>query len=319
MNFDYRHKYPMVILDFISGEPIDIVNSRRQEDTEPYFYHIPLEERLNVKYLICDMYNPYINYVTRYFPNAQAIVDGFHVKKWILDRLNTYYRSVLKRYKDIENAELKRNNFLFNTSFKSIKHSREVNILQDFKFILFENVANIDYTADPSYNFHLGQYLDTFQKEKMFMDLDPHFPTLRALKERFNTFDNAAKSNTSDSDNLFDNLIRDYRNCDESVFNDFARLLIKYRKYILASYDTVIVKDKYGNRVSRRLSNGPIESFNVYPKSLKRVSRGLNNFDYARNRILLATRSSESISIPSSHEIPYIRRIGKKRGHYIKK
>ena len=145
MNLDYRHKYPMVILDFISGEPIDIVNSRRQEDTEPYFYHIPLEERLNVKYLICDMYNPYINYVTRYFPNAQAIVDGFHVKKWILDRLNTYYRSVLKRYKDIENAELKRNNFLFNTSFKSIKHSREVNILQDFKFILFENVANIDY------------------------------------------------------------------------------------------------------------------------------------------------------------------------------
>ncbi len=265
------------------------------------------------------MISCYINYVTRYFPNAQAIVDGFHVKKWILDRLNTYYRSVLKRYKDIENAELKRNNFLFNISFKSIKHSREVNILQDFKFILFENVANIDYTADPSYNFHLGQYLDTFQKEKMFMDLDPHFPTLRALKERFNTFDNAAKSNTSDSDNLFDNLIRDYRNCDESVFNDFARLLIKYRKYILASYDTVNVKDRYGNRVSRRLSNGPIESFNVYPKSLKRVSRGLNNFDYARNRILLATRSSESISIPSSHEIPYIRRIGKKRGHYIKK
>ena len=296
MNFDYRHKYPMVILDFISGEPIDIVNSRRQEDTEPYFYHIPLEERLNVKYLICDMYNPYINYVTLYFPNAQAIVDGFHVKKWILDRLNTYYRSVLKRYKDIEN-----------------------NILQDFKFILFENVANIDYTADPSYNFHLGQYLDTFQKEKMFMDLDPHFPTLRALKERFNTFDTAAKSNTSDIDLLFDNLIRDYRNCDESVFNDFARLLIKYRKYILASYDAVIVKDRYGTRVSRRLSNGPIESFNVYPKSLKRVSRGLNNFDYARNRILLATRSSESISIPSSQEIPYIRRIGKKRGHYIKK
>ncbi|MBR0474046.1 MAG: transposase [Erysipelotrichaceae bacterium] len=233
MNFDYRHKYPMVILDFISGEPIDIVNSRRQKDKEPYFYHIPLEERLNVKYLICDMYNPYINYVTRYFPNAQAIVDGFHVKKWILDRPNTYYRSVLKRYKDIENAELKRNNFLFNTSFKSIKHSREVNILQDFKFILFENVANIDYTADPSYNFHLGQYLDTFQKEKKFMDLDPHFPTLRALKESFNTFDNAAKSNTSDIDNLFDNLIRDYRNCEESVFNDFARLLIKYRKYLI--------------------------------------------------------------------------------------
>ncbi len=316
MNFDYKHKYPLVILDFLTGEPIDIVNSRRQDDTDPYFLHIPLQERLEVKYLICDMYNPYINYISRYFPNAQAVIDGFHVKKWILDRLNTYYRSVLRKYKDIENDELKRNNFLKNTSFKSIKHSREVNILQDFKFVLFQNVDNIDYTADPSYNYHLSQYLDTFQKEKMFMELDPHFPILRELKERFNTFDTLAKTDGSDTELLFDQLISEYQNCGESIFNDFARLLIKYRKYILASYSTVVVKDCHGNHVSRRLSNGPIESFNVYPKSLKRVSRGLNNFDYARNRILLATRNIDKISVPSPEDRMLTRRVGKKRGPY---
>ena len=198
MNFDYKHKYPMVILDFLTGEPIDIVSSRRQEETEPYFYGIPSDERSRVKYLICDMYNPYINYVTRYFPNAQSIIDGFHVKKWILDRINTYYRSVYRKYRDIEKDELKRKNLYNNTDFKTIKHSREINILRDFKFVLFENRDNINYTADPSYNYHLQQYLDTFQKEKMFMELDSHFPVLRDLKELFNDFDHFAKENNCD-------------------------------------------------------------------------------------------------------------------------
>ncbi len=63
---------------------------------------------------------------------------------------------------------------------------------------------------------------------------------------------------------------------------------------------------------------GPIESFNVYPKSLKRVFRGLTNFDYARNRILLATRNIDKISVPSPENRMLTRRVGKKHGPYRK-
>ena len=38
--------------------------------TEPYFTSIPPEKRNSVKFLISDMYNPYISYVDKHFPNA---------------------------------------------------------------------------------------------------------------------------------------------------------------------------------------------------------------------------------------------------------
>ena len=46
-----------------TGDSIDLLRSRRMNVTEPYFTSIPPEERNSVKYLISDMYNPYISYV----------------------------------------------------------------------------------------------------------------------------------------------------------------------------------------------------------------------------------------------------------------
>ena len=43
-------------MDFITGEIIDILHNRWQSTADDYFYSIPREERLNVKYLICDAY-----------------------------------------------------------------------------------------------------------------------------------------------------------------------------------------------------------------------------------------------------------------------
>ena len=46
-----------------------------------------------------------------------------------------------------------------------------------------------------------------------------------------------------------------------------------------------------------------MEGFNRLPKDLKRLTRGMNNFDYNRNRILWATRINPPIrSIPKTKE-----------------
>ena len=55
----------LVIQDFLTGDPIDLLKSRRQNVTEPYFAAIPKEERFAVKYLISDMNNEYLRYVER--------------------------------------------------------------------------------------------------------------------------------------------------------------------------------------------------------------------------------------------------------------
>ena len=70
IDMDANCKYALVIQDFYTGEPIDILRSRRTDITELYFVSIPTEERNSVKYLLSDMYNPYIAYIDKYFPTT---------------------------------------------------------------------------------------------------------------------------------------------------------------------------------------------------------------------------------------------------------
>mgnify|MGYP002508456891 CR=1 FL=1 len=56
--------------------------------------------------------------------------------------------------------------------------------------------------------------------------------------------------------------------------------------------------DENGEVHEKRLSNGPIESFNRIPKDMKRNSRGYLDFEHARNRILFATRKNPTITSP---------------------
>ena len=94
--------YALVLQDFLTGEPIDMVVNRRQEITEPYFSSIPKAERFRVKYLISDMYRPYISYVDKYFPNAISIVDSFYVVKMINEKILGYIRRLQNKYKHLD-------------------------------------------------------------------------------------------------------------------------------------------------------------------------------------------------------------------------
>lgn len=99
LDMDDDCKYALVIQDFHTGDPIDLLRSRRTSVTEPYFVSIPTEERNQVMYLISDMYNPYIAYVDKYFPHAVPVVDSFHVIQWITRSIDNYIRQLLKKYK----------------------------------------------------------------------------------------------------------------------------------------------------------------------------------------------------------------------------
>ena len=91
LDMDVQCKYVLVLQDFRSGDAIDLVQSRQNRVTEPYFLKIPLEERKNVKYLISDMYNPYIGFVGKFFPNAISVVDSFHVMQWLFAKLTSSF------------------------------------------------------------------------------------------------------------------------------------------------------------------------------------------------------------------------------------
>jgi len=83
VNIESVCKYALILQDFISGEPIDMLPGRNNECIDSYFKSIPLEERNKVKYIITDIYRPYHHIKDKYFPNAVSVIDSFHVVKVI--------------------------------------------------------------------------------------------------------------------------------------------------------------------------------------------------------------------------------------------
>lgn len=106
---------------------------------------------------------------------------------------------------------------------------------------------------------------------------------------------------------------------DQVMFREIAVTLETYHDNIVNSFTYISGADrKNSDEIMTRLSNGPMEGFNVLPKDLKRQSRGVSNFEYTQNRILWATREQKSIlAVPRSREDVHTS-TGKKHGKYSK-
>jgi len=294
LELDEHCKYALVIQDFYTGNPIDLLSSRRTNSTEPYFMNIPLEERARVKYLISDMYNPYIQWVGRYFPNAVSVVDSFHVIQWITHKIDMYIRNLIKSFKKRD-----RENFIANggiiTEHTYIPPSREVYLLQKYRWLILANRSSIFYHTDLRMDTHLHCMMNTYDYEDSLFMIDPNLRELRDLKELYISFNNRNAGKPMDARIELDELIGKYLHCGNSMFIDFANLLIRNHDYIINSF-VIVEKHGPGKIYSSRLSNGPIESLNRKVKDLKRQGRGYRNFEHFRTRFLYATRDNPIIN-----------------------
>ena len=304
LNISNDKKYAFIIMDFSSGQIIDIVHNRWTSTLEDYFYHIPLSERMNVLGVISDGYTHYRDLCDKFFPNAKPILDSFHVIKYINTKINGYINEVYKRYRDKQKKELEKNNLLNNRDYQSIKDSDEMILLRDYRWVLLKNQSDIDYSLQRHYHRRLHMYLDTYQIDKMFMALDRNFPEIRRLKELYISFNSDTYVDEAATRKKLDHLISVYSRSDLFMFRQFATFLTDFHENIIRSFTTVPVRRKSKKGQSEfysRLSNGPMESFNRKPKDLKRNSRGFSDFDYTRNRILWSTRINPPIrAVPKS-------------------
>lgn len=317
LDISNKEKYAFVIMDFSNGQIVDIVHNRWNSTLEDYFLKIPLEERKNVKGVICDAYRTYLMMPENYFPNACTILDSFHVIKQLIHWLNNYINKVMERYKERDAKALEKRNHDFNRTDRTIKASKEVVLLRSYRWVLLKNNDDIDYSMKRYYHRRFGMYVDTDTIEKMFLALDRNFKELRDLKEKYIEFNRIRYDSVSEADVELEKLIQEYESSNQRIFIDFAGFLKKYRIPILNSFTTVKVFRKSARHEKEyyaRLSNGPMESFNRKPKDLKRNSRGFSDFHYTRNRILWSNRINPSIKGVAKKR----QRKGKKRGPYQK-
>ena len=316
LNLDPYCKYALVIMDFLSGVILDIIQSRRQQYTESYFLSIPKTERDQVKAICCDMYDPYINYTTKYFHNAVAVTDSFHVLQWLLRLIRNYINSVKKRYQARDRKLLKEKNEYIKSDQKSVKDSKEVYILKKANWVLLLNPNKWEYHP-PHYNYKLQKPMDTYSWESEFIALDENFQTIRNLKDLYEDFNEKFVNNLEGASKRLDELIEIYDNSNIQLFNDFSSLLKRYHDSIVNSF-TYVAAQNISGAALRRLSNGPLESFNNIPSGLRSQSHGVQNFQYTRNRILWAVRDDASIkAVP--YTIKQIQTEGRKRSTYKKK
>lgn len=294
LELDEHCKYALVIQDFYTGNPIDLLSSRRTNSTEPYFMNIPLEERARVKYLISDMYNPYIQWVGKYFPNAVSVVDSFHVIQWITHKIDLYIRNLIKTYKHRDKEAFVANGGII-TEHTYIPLSREVYLLQKYRWLILANRSTIVYHTDLRMDSHLRCMMNTYDYEDSLFMIDPNLRELRDLKELYISFNTRNAGKPMDARIELDELIGKYLHCGNPMFYDFANLLIRNHDYIINSF-VMVEKHGPGKIYTSRLSNGPIESLNRKIKDLKRQGRGYRNFEHFRTRFLYATRDNPVIN-----------------------
>lgn len=110
----------------IDGKTIDIVEDRRLNNLIKYFSYYTHNARSKVKLIVIDRCSPYISLIKKMFPNANIIIDKFHLVNLILNSLNKtriklmkydkknynklkrYYRLLLKSQEDLNNTKWKR-------------------------------------------------------------------------------------------------------------------------------------------------------------------------------------------------------------------
>ena len=87
----------------LTGQTIDIVEDRKLFNLLNYFGYYSFKARKLVKFIVIDMYSPYVSLIQKMFPNAKIIIDTFHLIQLISRSLNKTRIRAMKSNKNSYN------------------------------------------------------------------------------------------------------------------------------------------------------------------------------------------------------------------------
>lgn len=93
-------KYHCIILDPESGKLLDIIKDRKEEYLLSYFKRYSLSERKFVKFLVCDMWKPYVALAKKLFPCATIIIDKYHYVRQVVWAIDAVRKRIQKAASD---------------------------------------------------------------------------------------------------------------------------------------------------------------------------------------------------------------------------
>ena len=269
-NSDYDGLYMFIMMDFRTGELIDIYPDRKKSYLISKFSAIKnrtyndkthTSELSRVKYISMDLNDYYRQVCKLYFPNAIICADEFHVIK----NLNDYFDNVRKRCRRNCDSDL-------------------------YIYLLtkFECVLSVDADLDNigKYNRKLGRYINYRGIRELIFEAFPDIRIAYELKEDYISFNRTATLNNAEIE--LEKLIEAFKNCSIKEYKAFSSLLINWEKEIVNSF--IVIEGK-------RINNSFIESRNRQIGSLIYNANGLSNFKRTRNRIMYCINKNDTYSI----------------------
>ena len=277
----FNKPYSCIFFDFLNNKIVDIIEDRSKHNLFTYLNKITKEERENVEYVVIDMWEPYLDIATLFFPKAIVAIDSFHVIKEIGFALDKVRRRIMNGCP---------------------KGSTEYYLLKKWNYTLFKEYRLWDEKFKVK---GLGnKWYNLYQIQKMIIDIHPDLEVAQDFYSYYKRMNQITGYESATK--MLDSMINNKEIIKLNEFIPVIQMLSNWKEWIANSF---IVVD------GRRLSNGPIEGFNSNFKKMMTVSNGLYSFQRFRNRLMYCYNKPNILS-PVKERIS--KRPRKKRGPYKK-
>ena len=308
-NYAFFHKgenskYIFVMLDYRTGNAIDILPSRRLDYLKDYFLKIPKEERKNVKMIATDMYKEYRTLIKDVFQDSLHTVDHFHLVQELSRKTDSVrirvMKSVPKYIKDTN------------------KQTPEYYLLKSFHWLIFKREDALDTDKKPLFDINrerrmnnkLQRMLNYYDIRKLIEAIHPDLEAAWRLKDDVVDF---YDENTIDTaEEALNELIRKFYRSGIPEMIKFGRTLRNWKQEIINSFTVVGVRHKVDKETGQvvisevKLNTNISETKNSIIKTLKKSANGYANWPRFRNRCLYILRPDAK---PVLNPLPPVKKV----------
>lgn len=189
-----------------TGKTLDIIESRKSNFLFKYFMRFPRKQRLAVKFIILDMFEPYYLLLKKIFPNAILITDKFHVVALASNALKNTRVKCMKKDKK---------------NYNKLKHYWK--LIQKFEDDLDKD--------NKKYSNHFGKEITDYDIVSYIIN------TNKELKATYEVYQGILRSIKNKDANLFCNIVSSNHESISEYMKTTLKSLNKFSYHIIMSFN----------------------------------------------------------------------------------
>lgn len=174
-----KKDYVCVLVDLDRGIELDVLPNRKKETLIAHFQSLGQDFCNQIEMVCSDIWKTYINVAKELFPNAEIVIDRFHVVKSLNDVLDNLRKKLRREFKD-EEAFKSIKWKLFKRSEKCSEEDKKLLQYAFDKSWLLEEIYNLRNTFNSM--FDIAQSKVELEEQINFEPLDVFIKTLSNWK-----------------------------------------------------------------------------------------------------------------------------------------